>query len=380
MKRGILVGIGVWFLCGAAAMAAEPPQESLAQGLWWLYHARYNKADSYFDAYCKAHPKDPAGFFYKTANNWWELAQKLEYSLPDVEKRFEENYEKTIAVAEALANSAPDKKTKALAYLYWGGAEGLKGRWLVTQKVWVQAYFRGKSGNHLLRQAVELDPKLYDAYMGLGIYDYFTDTLPGVQGVLAYLFIHGDKERGLKELQWAIDKGEHARVEAMMFLIEIYMAEEKTPEKALPLATTLRKEFPQSPFMYLTQITVLYQMKKWPEMMKEAQTYLELSERETPYFTTEGIKPARYCLGVGALYGRHDLTLADAYMSQLLATVDENRWVTYAFLRRGQIHDLRGEREKALEDYQKVLARPDLWGSHQEAQTYTKKPFAFPAN
>ena len=135
---------------------------------------------------------------------------------------------------------------KALAYLYEGGAEGLKGRWLVTQKVWVKAYFRGKSGNHFLRKAVELDPELYDAYMGLGIYDYFTDTLPGVQGVLAYLFIHGDKDHGLKELQLAIDKGQRARVEAMVFLTEIYMAEEKTPEKAFPLAEALHKEFPRA--------------------------------------------------------------------------------------------------------------------------------------
>ena len=40
-----------------------------------------------------------------------------------------------------------------------------------------------RDADHYLRQAIDLDPDLYDAYLGLGIYDYFTDTLPGVQGV-----------------------------------------------------------------------------------------------------------------------------------------------------------------------------------------------------
>ena len=183
----------------------------------------------------------------------------------------------------------------------------------------MNAYFLGRRGNALLRKAIEFDPKLYDAYMGLGIYDYFTDTLPGVQGVLAALLIHGDKHRGLKELQWAIDKGNHARIEAMMFLIEIYTSEENTPDKALPLAEALRKEFPQSYVMHLTEATVLYQMKKWPEMVKEAQSLLEKSQSGVPYYSSEGVRPARYLLGLGALYGRHDLTLANAYMNQLAA-------------------------------------------------------------
>jgi hypothetical protein len=118
-------------------------------------------------------------------------------------------------------------------------------------------------------------------------------------------------------------------------------------------------------------------MKRWTEMSKEAQLYLERSEQEVPYYTKDGIRPARYCLGVGALYGRHDLDLANAYMSQILQTIDSSRWVSYAYLRRGQIEDVRGDRETALRDYRTVLSRPDFWGSHQEAQTYIKTAFKF---
>src|SRR5258708_1623692 len=139
----------------------------------------------------------------------------------------------------------------------------------------------------------------------------------------------------------------------------------------------MAKEFPSSPAMHLAEISVLFTMKKWPEMMQEAQAFLERSEKEVPYYTHDGIRPARYCLGLGALYGRHDPDLAFAYMNQLLGKIASSRWVTYAYLRRGQIYDLRGERQKAIQDYQAVLERPDFWGSHREANRYLKTPFSY---
>jgi hypothetical protein len=36
--------------------------------------------------------------------------------------------------------------------------------------------------------------------------------LAGIQKILAAIMIRGDRERGLQELQLAIDKGRHARV------------------------------------------------------------------------------------------------------------------------------------------------------------------------
>ena len=189
MKKIILIGMSVLCLSSMTAHASEPPAGSpLDQGLWWLYQLQYDKALASFDLYIAAHPKDPSGYFYKTATDWWHLAQEFEYDLPDIKKRFLENSEKTIEVARAMHDSSDDKKVRALSLLYWGGAEGLRGRWLVTQREWVSAYFAGKRGAKVSSQSHRVGcPHPYDAYMGLGIYDYFTDTMSGVQAVLAAL-------------------------------------------------------------------------------------------------------------------------------------------------------------------------------------------------
>jgi len=353
-----------------------PPGDSLSQGLWWLYQLQYEKARALFDDYAHSHPKDAAGYFYKTATDWWQLAQQFEFKLPKIEERLEQDYQDTVRVGKAQLENATSDHDRGLACLYWGGAEGLNGRWLVTQKEWRRAYFMGKRGNNLLHRALTYDPTLYDAYMGIGIYDYFTDTLSGVVGALAHLLIHGDRKRGLQELQTAIDKSPHARVESMIFLIEIYTSEEHTPEKALPLTQQLHQEFPTSPAMHLAEIMAYYGMKSWTNVEEESQKFLELSQQEKPWYTREGVPPALYCLGVTELWGRHDPDRAMPYMTQILnGGIDESRWVTFAYLRQGQIYDSKGDRQKALADYQAVLARPEIWGSHGEAKQYIDQPY-----
>jgi tetratricopeptide (TPR) repeat protein len=360
------------------AIAPALSGDAISQGLWWLYQLQYDKAYAIFDQYTQDHPEDAAGYFYKSGTDWWHLAQQFDYALPKVQARFYENVARTIEKANTTAASTKDRKIKARAYLYRGGAEGMRGRWLVTQKQWVKAYFAGKNGDHFLKLALKYDPTLYDAYMGLGIYDYFTDTLGGVQKALAALLVHGDRARGLKELHTAIEKGQRARVEAMIFLIEIYTSEERTPEKALPLTRELREEFPQSPAMHLAEVMALYSMKDWDAMTPSALEFLDRSEKETPYYTHEGIRPALYVLAIAEFWGHKNPETSLPYINRIFeGGVDSSRWVTFAYLRRGQIHDLHGERQEAIEDYRRVLDRQDFWGAHREAHLYLNERFHF---
>lgn len=375
LKMAITLALAMLIAPISSESAQTPSGDLLSKGLWWMYHLQYDKAYASFGEYVKEHPGDPEGHFYQAATDWWHLAQDFDYSLPEIQNRFFANADLTIAAARSLAEKTTDPKVRARAYLYWGGAEGLRGRWLVTQKKWVKAYFAGKDGEHFLRLALKYDPTLYDAYMGLGIYDYFTDTLGGVVGALSALFIHGDKVRGLQELQLAIEKGSHARVEAQIFLIEIYTSEENQPEKALPIAKALHEEFPLSPAMHLAKVMALYGMKDWDRLIQEADDFRERSEEETPYYQKKGVRPALYCLGVAYLWGRHDFTRALKFFQQIIdQDLDESRWVTFALLRRGQILDSRGERAQAQEDYRRVLKRADFWGAHREAKQGLQKP------
>src|SRR5579872_4722170 len=68
---------------------------------------------------------------------------------------------------------------------------------------------------HLLR-CLELDPDMADANLGLGLYNYYVDTLSAMAKVLRFFMgiPGGDKRVGLRQLEVASTKGELTQVEA----------------------------------------------------------------------------------------------------------------------------------------------------------------------
>ena len=383
-KIVLLALIGTASLAHAAS--TPPPGDALSKGLWWLYQLQYDKAIESYDVYIAQHPDDAAGYFYKAAAHWWHLAQAIEYPLSDVETQFNENIDLAIQHADEElgrlnCKDAAQKKRAAEVYLFKGGAEGLRGRWLVTQTSWVKAYFAGRSGDNDLHHALKLNPELYDAYLGVGIYDYFSDTLSGFMGAMSAIFVRGDRKRGIEEIKLAIDKSPRARIEASVFLAEIYTFEENTPQKAIDVLKMPRQELPDSPLIYLMEITAYYQMKDWATVEREAHEYLQKSEGEIPWYTKSGILPALYCIGVAELWGKRDTESALKRFNRIMeeaGPTDASRWVSFSLLRRGQIHDLRGERKDAIDDYNAVITRQEIWGSHREAKDYLKTPFTWP--
>jgi hypothetical protein len=366
---------------GVAVKNTEgPPKgDAIAQGLWWLYHLQYAHARQIFSQAARENPADPAGSFYKTATDWWELAQDFDLKLPDVERRFFADAKETVERAQAAVKKQASTQKIAEAHLYWGGAQGLKGRWLVTQKEWMKAYSAGKEGHNHLEKALTLDPSLHDADLGLGIYDYYTDVLPGFMGALSKFIMRGNRRRGIQELETAIHKGPHSRVEAMVFLIEIYGNEEHQPAKALPLAHQLRLEFPQSAAMQIGEILVLNELRRWKEAETQAQDLLDKATQKKNYYGEKDADTGRYLVGLAALMGDHDLKKCRAMMNPLIekAAQSPSRWITFAFLRRGQSYDANRERAKAKADYERVLSRADVWNSHAEARHFLEKAFAY---
>ena len=60
-------------------------------------------------------------------------------------------------------------------------------------------------------KALEINPRLVDANMGKGIFDYYVATLPSIVRVLAFIGMGGDKNVGLQELTIAATEGTYSR-------------------------------------------------------------------------------------------------------------------------------------------------------------------------
>ena len=127
-------------------------------------------------------------------------------------------------------------------------------------------------------------------------------------------------------------------------------------------------------------MSTLYVMKDWEnKCLPQAREILDTLRKANAVVHPANDQRYRlYCVGVGLLFGKHDLKgAAEQFQIILSGKIDENRWVTFALLRQGQIYDLQGECDKAMSNYRQVLSRLDTWDTHKEASQYLKDPFKF---
>ena len=91
-----------------------------------------------------------------------------------------------------------------------------------------KAFWKGKKGYKMLKKIVEKDQEYHDAYLGLGIYNYFSAIMPKFVKALSFLLggSTGDKDEGIRQLELVRDNSSLLSVEARKILLRTYRGEE----------------------------------------------------------------------------------------------------------------------------------------------------------
>jgi len=252
------------------------------------------------------------------------------------------------------------------------------------QHRWIRAYFDGKKAISNTRKSLKVDPEMYDAYLGLGMYEYYAGTLPGVIKILARLFLSGDAAQGVKYLELCREKGYFNSLAAELLLIEIYTEpgnQFKNPKTAVKWSAELRKLYPFHPQMHFVQIVSLFEDKQYDVTRAEALEYLKRVEEGAPAYRRTYLPRILTAIGATCLVEKkYDEALS--YFQKAAATLKEDpkahpaRWAVWALVRVGNIWDLKGDRAKAVELYKQARAYKDEWGFYEAIDAYLKKPFS----
>jgi len=347
--------------------------EKYDRGIALLYRLEFDNAQEQFQDIIKADTSNPAGYFALAALSWWRYSQNFDVTadFKDLEDEFMKNADAAIKVCEGRL-----KKKEALdqTYFFMGSAYGLKGRWYAVQRHWFKAYTNGNKGRKLLNKAVKVNPEFYDAYLGIGIFDYFADTLPGVLKIPALLFISGDKARGIAEVRMALEKGRFFSTEARLFLVEILTRHERNFKAALEEVAALKAADPSNLFFRLGEILTLIHTQDWQKVLDECDKFLAEYKKAPSPGITQQLSLIYLSAGDAYLALNKPREAAAWFTGGITETVVPNKgWITYCHLRRGQAMDMMGKREEALTDYGAVLARDNFWDSRKYAKASVKK-------
>ena len=347
------------------------------EGINGVYSLDYSTAQQNIQRVFAVYPDHPFAHFGNAMIAW----SRYEYE-------FETSDDKQRAVFEQILNDSIDGIKRWIkvhpndpnGYMGIGALYGLRAMFSMRNRSWITAYFSGRKAISNLEKSLKIDPSYYDAFFGLGIYQYFTGTLPSVIKILAKIVaIKGDPAEGVKQLNLAREKATFTSDSAKLILIEVQNTRGSkyyNPQKSLEFIRQLRAKYPTNPLMHYVEVICLYETKNYDEVTAQAQFFLD-QIGQSKFYKDIYISRAYTALGTVQM-AQGNFEQARKLFEQgkkAVAAQEPSRWGVWNELRLGQVYDVLGQREKALQQYKYVLSFKDKWGFDDLAKSLIKTPY-----
>jgi tetratricopeptide (TPR) repeat protein len=394
--------IAALLLCaGVSAIFAGPPTpepsatDPSATNPGWLhfYNNEFDAALAYFEQDLKEHPAEAEKYnhvaqaiLYKemlrdgalesqlvSGNNPFLRRAKMEIDAAD-KQRFQACLDQSIKLSEAALKKNP-RNTDALSAL--GSAHVLRSNFLfLVEKSWMDALHEATAARKANEEILAVDPNAVDAHLVLGLNAYVVGSLPFYMRALGFLGgFHGDKQGGLRQMELVAAHGVRDRYDAEVVLAAIYRRE-RMPQKALPLLQDMTAKFPRN-YLYRYELVQMYSdAGDKASALRELAEIEDLRQKQAPGYAHLPLEKIRYMKG-NLLFWYGDLTpaLEDLKLVTLRADELDLNTAVLAWLRLGQIHDLLGDHEEAIQAYREAMKTAPRSEAAAEAKGYISNPY-----
>jgi hypothetical protein len=203
-------------------------------------------------------------------------------------------------------------------------------------------------------RALQLDPDYVDAKLVAGIYEYVVGALPlPFKILIGFAGITGSKSRGMEMLTDDGNRGPMTNVEART-AIALFLRREARYKEAIQVVLRLKSEYPRDYLFCLEEANL---RKDAGEGMVAVAAYREIiSANARPgYFYSAQMELAYFGLGDALRGQRHYAEAAQAYEQAAWTRNVGPELKVRSLVAAGECHDLNGERQLAVRDYQAAI-------------------------
>ncbi len=288
------------------------------------------------------------------------------------EARLRNVLDRVIEVAETTLEEDPENidalYNRGVAYGTLASFEAL------VKRAYLAANGVAKKAREDHLNVLRLDPAYNDARLTIGTYDYALGVLPGVVRFLLGVFGigRGDKEGGIRELEYAAELGNHGRTNAKMVLVVVYNREREY-EKSLSVLEDLHAQYPRNFLLETGKASVYRRLESWGDAVETYQNILGKVVSGTDGYDRMDSEPIVFRIGETNVR-RSKLDLALEAFTTLIDS--ENVDVKgRAHLWVGKVLDAMGERDRAIEEYDFVLTLDCAENLRDEARDFKRRPY-----
>jgi tetratricopeptide (TPR) repeat protein len=390
---------GALLFCLLASFAGAAPDDPAAtaaaltqSGFAAYYVMDYDRAIHAFEGALEARPDDPAAVNHLlSAVLFRELyrAGALDTSLysnnsfldrrqfpidPAARERIRQLTDRALGLSESRLRANP----KDVEALYARGVtRSLRATYVgLVEKSWYAALKSAWGARSDHEEVLRLDPGYTDAKTVVGVHEYISASLPFFIKVLAQLTGHGgSREKGLSYLADSGAHGKETSVDARV-LLAVFLRREQRFGDALQLARGVSAAYPRNFLFALEEANILNDAGRGPEAIAAYRRVLAAGRAGT--FFEPHLELAAWGLGESARGQRQNALAAEAYDSVLTYPRAEPELRRKAILAAGEMYDLLGKRELALQRYNAVIAAQSDSDQAQTARKRLQHPYRLP--
>jgi tetratricopeptide (TPR) repeat protein len=349
----------------ARPLAAQPAHhDPVHAGYWRVYAGEREAAYKHFEA---LHASDPASL-----SKWFGLLF-AQQSLIEADETLKPSFERSIAGFLDAANGRYGRSSadsEALFYLTQGYLMRATYRFEYDKGMFGAARDAAKSKGYA-DAYLKAHPEHGDAYLSIGLYNYYADIAPNFLKILRVLLFlpSGNRTEGLKQIERAARDGHYFAPLAESAIADIYGSLEGRVADAMRINESLVQRFPNNADMRFE--LALRCMHPTVEDYDRAAEQYGAVIKHTTGSSLDDLR-ARYqaLLGMAGLR-RHQWRLeeANALLTPVIdASVTKPAWVRPTFLlRRANYRALLNDAD-AADDARRVLADKQMASSHKAAE------------
>lgn len=230
-----------------SAKSAEPGPVD-RQIISLTFNEDYDLAKKLCQEQININPNSPKYYYYIINAKIMEIGKRV--GELDINKRDENRKainKEIITYCENVVDRFDEDKLNNEDKFYYGTIYGFLARVYGTESSWWSAFKAGKKSKNLMEEILKSDSSFYDAYLPLGMLEYYADRMSGITSFIAgVLGLSGDRTTGLSHLQTAYEKGTLTFAQAALTLIEVNSNLEGNELVALGYYENFLKRFPKN--------------------------------------------------------------------------------------------------------------------------------------
>lgn len=367
---------------------AAAQETSVEAGYQHFYNLEYDDALTIFRANVAKNPNSPEALnhvaqtiLYRemfrtgaletqmvTGNNPFLRRSEMKINAAD-EKEFLDSLSRAISLSDARLEQSPNDVNALYAR---GVSYGLRSNYhFLVHKAWIDALRDATNARKDHNRVTELDTSQVDARLMQGVYDYVIGSLPPLWKTLGFLAGYvGDRNRGIDTLRTVAEKGKTNRTDAAVILCAI-LRRERRPQETIPYILDLIQKYPRNYLLQLELVQMYGEFGQKDKALAVISRVDQLKKMRANGYDRVPEETILYTRG-NLLFWYNDLDRALADISAVTMkanTLDLNTGV-YAWLRLGQIYDLKGKRKEAVHAYNQTMVFAPGSDAANEAQNY----------